>query len=317
MTNAHQPPAAPAVTLPTSVEAIHSGAGPVRIPLSLIDPHPKNPRCRPSHEIIESLARLLRDRGTFPPEHAVLLRPKLPGRFETVSGHRRCDGARRAGLDTVFAWVKELSDEEALAELAYANLQESLSNLEIGRHALEIESMPGKKGALLKEYADAFHILAPQLTRYRRGARVYNYLFEHGASEHILTGCHEIVEHLSVISDADRTQWLELTTSCVEKEWTVKRCKSAISESKATPPDASTTTDSKDPRGRDIAATKQEAPKEDVAAVAVSTFLRAWEELQRQWPNLPNQVAPGLTREQRGDPGERLYSASWAHGQDG
>ena len=53
----------------------------------------------------------------------VLVRPDGDGNYEMISGHRRMYAAKEAGLDTIPAIVRELSDDEATIVMVDSNLQ--------------------------------------------------------------------------------------------------------------------------------------------------------------------------------------------------
>lgn len=68
------------------------------------------------NELVESIA----ENGILSP---VIVRSKEDGRYELISGHRRCHAAVRAGLTEIPALIKELDDEEATVLMVDANIQ--------------------------------------------------------------------------------------------------------------------------------------------------------------------------------------------------
>lgn len=109
---------------------------PKAIPLSRLTAHPDNPRLMPAEEIIGQIAAAIRERGSFDVAHALIVRP-LGDTYQIVSGHNRAEAARRAGLDAVPAWIRELSEDDALLMLITENAQRELRPLERGLHALK------------------------------------------------------------------------------------------------------------------------------------------------------------------------------------
>src|SRR5215207_9728941 len=107
---------------------------PLQIPVNLLDAHPKNPRLVPREDVIETIAAHINGHG-FDLAHSILVRP-LGDRYQVVSGHNRLEAAKRAGLETVSAWVREMDDSTAYMELVRSNAQGELSALEKGWHAL-------------------------------------------------------------------------------------------------------------------------------------------------------------------------------------
>lgn len=60
----------------------------------------------------------------------------MAGGYQIISGHNRTAAARRAGLEQIPAWVREMDDETAFMQLVLSNAQGELSPLERGMHAL-------------------------------------------------------------------------------------------------------------------------------------------------------------------------------------
>ena len=104
-----------------------------RIPLTLIDPNPFQPRTELSESSLEELANSIRVSGILQP---ILLRPS-GDRYQLVAGERRWRAAGRAGIDTVPALIRDIEDAEAL-ELALAEnlLREQLNPIEVA-HAYD------------------------------------------------------------------------------------------------------------------------------------------------------------------------------------
>jgi protein gp37 len=84
--------------------------------------------------VIEQLTALIREHG-FDAAHAIMVRPLGEG-FQIVSGHNRVKAALLSGLTTIWAWPREMTDEQAYMQLVLANTQGELSPLERGLHAL-------------------------------------------------------------------------------------------------------------------------------------------------------------------------------------
>jgi ParB family chromosome partitioning protein len=104
-----------------------------QIPIGAIDPNPMQPRQTFPEESLNELAKSIRASGLVQP---VLLRKldSAPERFQLVAGERRWRAAKLAGLETVPAVIRELSDPEAL-ELALTEnlLREDLNSLDVAR----------------------------------------------------------------------------------------------------------------------------------------------------------------------------------------
>lgn len=104
------------------------------IAIDQIDPNPYQPRRAFSEQSLRDLADSIRATGVVQP---ILLRRGPSGRFEIVAGERRWRASALAGLQTVPAVVRQLTDQDAL-ELALTEnlLREDLNALEVA-HAYQ------------------------------------------------------------------------------------------------------------------------------------------------------------------------------------
>lgn len=116
------------------------------IPLSEIDEFPDHPFQVRLDEDMDQLVQSIRERGLITP---VTLRQKDDGRYEIVSGHRRCKACELAGMDTVKAEIKELTRDEAIILMVESNLQRStiLPSEKAFSYKMRLEAMKrqGKK----------------------------------------------------------------------------------------------------------------------------------------------------------------------------
>lgn len=101
-----------------------------QIPVTSIDPNPFQPRRTFPESEIKQLANSIAAAGVVQP---VLVR-RAGERYQLVAGERRVRAAQLAGLETIPAVVREVSDQEAL-ELALTEnmLREDLNPIEIAR----------------------------------------------------------------------------------------------------------------------------------------------------------------------------------------
>lgn len=90
------------------------------IPINLIDDFPAHPFKVIMDEDMEYLIASIKEQGLISP---VILRPKEKGRYELVSGHRRKEACLRAGLSTIRAEVREMTQDEAIILMVDSNLQ--------------------------------------------------------------------------------------------------------------------------------------------------------------------------------------------------
>ncbi|MDE0153888.1 MAG: ParB/RepB/Spo0J family partition protein [Gammaproteobacteria bacterium] len=89
------------------------------IPLNRLRTSPYQPRTQFDDQAIESLAASLKERGAIQP---VVVR-RVGGQYELVAGERRLRAARAAGLESLPAIVRDLSDDEAATITLVENIQ--------------------------------------------------------------------------------------------------------------------------------------------------------------------------------------------------
>ena len=98
------------------------------IPVSSVDPNPHQPRSHFDEELLASLAASVRELGVLQP---ILVRPLADGRFQLIAGERRWRAAKRAGLPSIPALVKDVADRLSLEQALVENLhRQDLNPLE-------------------------------------------------------------------------------------------------------------------------------------------------------------------------------------------
>jgi ParB family chromosome partitioning protein len=103
-------------------------AGLLEVPVSAIQPNPRQPRLDFPEETLAALARSIREVGVLQP---VVIKRRNGG-YELVAGERRVRAARLAGLATIPAIVREGDDTESLREALIENIhREDLGPLEL------------------------------------------------------------------------------------------------------------------------------------------------------------------------------------------
>ncbi|MBI4027354.1 MAG: ParB/RepB/Spo0J family partition protein [Verrucomicrobia bacterium] len=147
----------PAATDPlVAGQGAAAGHGVREIPLSEIQPNPNQPRLRFVDEPLDELVASIREHGVLQP---ITVRPRdnprLPGGgqgFEIIAGERRYRACQKAGLASIRAMVKNVSDEQAL-ELA---LVENLQREDLG---------PVEEASGYRKLADAFALTQEQIAQ--------------------------------------------------------------------------------------------------------------------------------------------------------
>lgn len=111
-------------------------SGAVELNINELEPNRSQPRTNFDDEAMRELADSIAQHGVLQP---ILVRPQLSGGYQIVAGERRWRASRMAGLMTVPALIRELTDSEVMQLALIENLQrEDLKPLEEaqGYHAL-------------------------------------------------------------------------------------------------------------------------------------------------------------------------------------
>ncbi len=69
---------------------------------------------------MDELVESIKANGVLSP---VLIRPREEGGYEMISGHRRLHASEKAGMDSVPAIIKEMTDDEAVIAMVDSNVQ--------------------------------------------------------------------------------------------------------------------------------------------------------------------------------------------------
>lgn len=117
----------------------------MEIELKSITPFRSHPFKVLNDEKMEDLINSIKENGVITP---VLIRPTEKNHYEMISGHRRLYAARKAGLGTIPAIVRELSDDEAVIAMVDANIQreELLPSEKAFAYKMKLEAMKHQGG---------------------------------------------------------------------------------------------------------------------------------------------------------------------------
>lgn len=100
----------------------------VDMPIASITPNPNQPRVHFDEETLASLTASIKELGVLQP---VLVRPLAEDRYELVAGERRLRAAKRAGLQSIPALIKDIDDSSSLEQALVENLhRQDLNPLE-------------------------------------------------------------------------------------------------------------------------------------------------------------------------------------------
>lgn len=101
----------------------------LQVPVQNIRPNPHQPRREFDEERLEELSRSIKSHGLIQP---ITVRYIGEKRFELISGERRLRASKRAGLETLPAYVREVNDEDIISFALIENIQrEDLNPVEI------------------------------------------------------------------------------------------------------------------------------------------------------------------------------------------
>lgn len=96
-------------------------SGVQQIPVDSIQPNPRQPRAQFQPEELEELANSIQEHGVIQP--LILTRGEKDGTYTLIAGERRLQAARKAGLHTVPAVLREASEQELLELALIENVQ--------------------------------------------------------------------------------------------------------------------------------------------------------------------------------------------------
>ena len=90
-----------------------------KLKLSLIDSFKNHPFKVENDDSLKELAKSIKQNGLLNP---IIVRKKYSNRYEMISGHRRKAAMELLGMEEAYAFVKELTDEEAIIYMVDSNM---------------------------------------------------------------------------------------------------------------------------------------------------------------------------------------------------
>ncbi|MGA7312635.1 MAG: DNA methyltransferase [Silvibacterium sp.] len=186
--------------------------------ITMLKPHPDNPRPFLREDVILSIEAQIKERGGFDESHALRVRRLSDNTYQIISGHHRVEAAKRAGLKEVPCFVLELTDEEAKDELLYSNSQSELAPLEIGLYLLKTvgrgHAGRGNKSGIAK-HARIMHATRESYQQYLNAAEVavkYGNRFPDLRDNYTTS--------LAIIHRCPESDWADLVTRMLAEQWT-------------------------------------------------------------------------------------------------
>jgi ParB family chromosome partitioning protein len=119
------------------------------LPISAVSPNPRQPRGVFDEDELDGLAESIRDMGLLQP---LVVRTTGEERFELVAGERRLRAARKAGLQTVPAIVRDTDDGDLLKEALVENI-----------HRVQLN--PLEEAAAYQQLLEDFDVTQEELAR--------------------------------------------------------------------------------------------------------------------------------------------------------
>lgn len=112
----------------------------MEIDIASIHPFAGHPFKVVDDEKMQDLVESVRGNGVITP---VLIRPAENNQYEMISGHRRMHAAELAGLSTIPAIVRDMTDDEAVIAMVDANIQreELLPSEKAFAYKMKLEAM--------------------------------------------------------------------------------------------------------------------------------------------------------------------------------
>ena len=201
-------------------------AGVREIDTGLIDPNPDQPRRDFPEESIEQLAASIREQGVLQP---ILVTPAADGRWRLVAGERRWRAARRAGLSSVPAIVRDLSLRDQMEIALVENIQrEDLNPVET---ALGIRALMEQFGYTQEQAAGRLGMSRPAVANLLRILSLPEELIVLVRKKDLSVG------HAKVLAGVPEAETqLRLARMCLDQSWNVRQLEEAVRALQKTQP---------------------------------------------------------------------------------
>jgi ParB family chromosome partitioning protein len=126
-----------------------TGTGLLEVPVGAVAPNPRQPRTVFEDESLDALALSIQEVGVLQP---IVVRKSAAGGFELIAGERRLRAAKKAGLATIPAVIRDSDDAESLREALIENIhREDLNPIELAEAFRELLEELGLKQETLAE----------------------------------------------------------------------------------------------------------------------------------------------------------------------
>ena len=193
--------------------------------LSQITPNPNQPRGHFDEEALVALSASIREVGVLQP---VLVRPLDGGRYELIAGERRWRAAKRVGLATIPAIIRDADDVSSVEQALVENLhREDLNPLEEGAAYQQlIEDFGLTHEALAERVGKSRAAISNTLRLFQLPPAIQRML-----AERRLTAGHA----RALLGSPDRGFQEQLARQAVDEGWSVRAVEDAIRAHTAPP----------------------------------------------------------------------------------
>ncbi len=188
------------------------------IPVAAIHPNPHQPRRQFDEEQLLSLAASIEAVGVLQP---VIVRPVDDHRFELVAGERRWRAARRAGLASIPAIVRDIDDVASVEQALVENLH---------RQDLNPLEEAGAYQQLIEDFGMTHDEVATRVGKSRSAVSNTLRLLQLPAPVQALVihGQLSAGHARALLGTPDRAEQERLARRCVEENWTVRAIEDAV-----------------------------------------------------------------------------------------
>lgn len=211
-----RPPVTP-MERPNRLEQISSMN---EISVDLIETNPYQPRTHFDEEALNELADSIRIQGIIQP---ITVRQLAPNKFQLISGERRLQASKRAGLRSIPAYVRTADDQQMLEMALIENIQrENLNAIEI---ALSYQRLITECSLKQEELGDRVGKNRTTVNNYIRLLKLPDVIQVALRDTKISMG-----HARAIINIPDREQQLEIFQRTIADDWSVRKVEEAVRE---------------------------------------------------------------------------------------
>ena len=187
------------------------------ISVSAIFPNPTQPRTEFDEEALEELADSIRTLGVIQP---ITVKRTDDGRYLIISGERRWRAARKAGLESLPAYIREVDDENLHAMALVENIQrEDLNAIEI---ALGMQRLIDECNLTQEALSEKVGKKRSTVSNYMRLLKLPNEV-QLALKEGLIS-----MGHAKAIAGAPADQQLRVLKRCIKKGLSVRQVEELV-----------------------------------------------------------------------------------------